>query len=329
MKNQNYFLLITTMVLVILSVCNKLSAESKLNQVLTDSISKQLKYKQIDSIFITGVSLKTGKILISVKAEKTINEPNIQNTPEIIKRRIEPKELFIPFSILNILGTGNVKEDDLKDTYNGIRRFGKVVIKDNSYIRGGYGVISLKMCIPLSSNIGTVAFCKDAFKKRNSFYSGISDMNLSTISELNHYQSTNIKTAIGCGFKTSVESLIKDFSAIAYNENITDTKVIQENSIELRKINCSPETLLQVREMLVEKGNQFKMQFNIPITKSIGGMSCTDFSFTQNVAPIKYICYFYPAEKPEYIYFINCYGKQDDTLQLVGDIINITLVNNE
>lgn len=139
--------------------------EPKTEQVSTIDSTLQVK---VDSILENKLSeinvlsgqaiimeVQTGQIkaLVGLERKDSANYQLCDNFAQI-----HESGLIQPISILAALETGNVRLSDTVDVGNGLYEVGGAVLKDANWQRGGYGEITIKQGLEVSSNIAT-ALC--------------------------------------------------------------------------------------------------------------------------------------------------------------------------
>lgn len=106
------------------------------------------------------MEVQTGQIKALVELEKK-DSANYQRCENFSVQ--SPTGLMHPISLLAALETGKVNLSDKVDVVNGIYSVHGRELKDHNWHRGGYGEISIKQGLAVSSNIATYKTMEEAF----------------------------------------------------------------------------------------------------------------------------------------------------------------------
>lgn len=106
------------------------------------------------------MEVRTGQIkaLVGLERKDSMNYQPGENFSQA-----EESGLIQPISILAALETGKVNLSDKVDVVNGIYSVHGRELKDHNWHRGGYGEISIKQGLAVSSNIATYKTMEEAF----------------------------------------------------------------------------------------------------------------------------------------------------------------------
>lgn len=174
---------ITAILVSFLSSCHPKQQEDK--QVFTIDSTLQVKATSIlenklsELNALSGqaiiMEVQTGQIKALVGLEKkdsTSYQPSENFTIQ------SPTGLMHPISLLAALETGKVNLSDKVDVVNGIYSVHGRELKDHNWHRGGYGEISIKQGLAVSSNIATYKTMEEAFGDTpQSYYDLLTKMN--------------------------------------------------------------------------------------------------------------------------------------------------------
>lgn len=123
------------------------------------------------------MEVRTGQIkaLVGLERKDSMNYQPGENFSQA-----EESGLIQPISILAALETGKVNLADKIDVGNGIYSIHGRELKDHNWHRGGYGEISIKQGLAVSSNIATYKTMKEAFGDTpQSYFNLLTKMNYS------------------------------------------------------------------------------------------------------------------------------------------------------
>lgn len=174
---------ITAILVSFLSSCHPKQQEDK--QVFTIDSTLQVKATSILENKLSKLNalsgqaiimeVQTGQIKALVGLEKkdsTSYQPSENFTIQ------SPTGLMHPISLLAALETGKVNLSDKADVVNGIYSVHGRELKDHNWHRGGYGEISIKQGLAVSSNIATYKTMEEAFGDTpQSYYDLLTKMN--------------------------------------------------------------------------------------------------------------------------------------------------------
>lgn len=174
---------ITAILVSFLSSCHPKQQEDK--QVFTIDSTLQVKATSILENKLSKLNalsgqaiimeVQTGQIKALVGLEKkdsTSYQPSENFTIQ------SPTGLMHPISLLAALETGKVNLSDKVDVVNGIYSVHGRELKDHNWHRGGYGEISIKQGLAVSSNIATYKTMEEAFGDTpQSYYDLLTKMN--------------------------------------------------------------------------------------------------------------------------------------------------------
>lgn len=184
----------------------------------------------------------------------------------------QPLGLIQPISILAALETGKVKLSDTIDVGDGIYICKGDTIKDHNWHRGGYGKITLKEGLAVSSNVATYKTIEKAFSNEQA------------------YQAQLKKMGVDLDSLTTIKMLT------LYNE-------IAKNGDIASKANT--DSLKQALKYVVTDGlGQSAKSDKVQIAGKTGAMQLEDSSH------IIEFCGYFPAERPQYSIIVSIHKEE-------------------
>lgn len=154
--------------LLILTCCQPKPQEVK--QTSTTDSTLQVKATSILESKLSELNSQSGQAIImevqtgQIKALVGLERKDSMNyQPGENFSQAEESGLIQPISILAALETGKVNLSDKVDVVNGIYSVHGRELKDHNWHRGGYGEISIKQGLAVSSNIATYKTMEEAF----------------------------------------------------------------------------------------------------------------------------------------------------------------------
>lgn len=133
------------------------------------------------------MDVKTGDIRAMVNLTKTRNG-YYEMDNDALSYRFEPGSAFIPASIMVALEDGKVRPSTEVDTGNGLWKVYGSTVKDWSYGRGGFGVITVDSIVAWSSNVGVAKIITEHYGDNpERFLQGLSRIGINLPSELGRY----------------------------------------------------------------------------------------------------------------------------------------------
>ena len=97
---------------------------------------------------------KTGEIKAIGNMDRNNDGTYSENRNGSVADKVEPGSTFKTASLMAVLDDGKAKLTDVIATGNGIFNYGRSVMRDHNYHRGGYKDITLEQSLNASSNIG-------------------------------------------------------------------------------------------------------------------------------------------------------------------------------
>lgn len=184
----------------------------------------------------------------------------------------QPLGLIQPISILAALETGKVKLSDTIDVGDGIYICKGDTIKDHNWHRGGYGKITLKEGLAVSSNVATYKTIEKAFSNEQA------------------YQAQLKKMGVDLDSLTTIKMLT------LYNE-------IAKNGDIASKANT--DSLKQALKYVVTDGlGQSAKSDKVQIAGKTGAIQLEDGSH------IIEFCGYFPAERPQYSIIVSIHKEE-------------------
>lgn len=184
----------------------------------------------------------------------------------------QPLGLIQPISILAALETGKVKLSDTIDVGDGIYICKGDTIKDHNWHRGGYGKITLKEGLAVSSNVATYKTIEKAFSNEQA------------------YQAQLKKMGVDLDSLTTIKMLTL-YNEIAKNGDITSK--------------ANTDSLKQALKYVVTDGlGQSAKSDKVQIAGKTGAMQLEDSSH------IIEFCGYFPAERPQYSIIVSIHKEE-------------------
>ncbi len=133
---------------------------------MQDYCEKALRERLTELEAISGICIlmevQTGDVKAITSLYRQQDGSYIEDHPGAVTDLYSPGSVFKPQSFLVAFKDGKIKKDDLIDTGSGAFKYGSYTMKDVK--SGGYGVISAREAIQVSSNIGVSRLIYNAYK---------------------------------------------------------------------------------------------------------------------------------------------------------------------
>lgn len=150
-----------------------------IQDVAEHALLKQLQAQQADHGCVVLMEVKTGGIKAIANLKRMSNGEYYEGYNYAIGESTEPGSTFKLPALIAALEDGYVDMDDLIDCGNGSRRFYDRIMYDSNFDEGGWGKITVKRVLEVSSNIGMAEIISKAYSKDpQKFIDRLGKMNL-------------------------------------------------------------------------------------------------------------------------------------------------------
>lgn len=255
----------------------------------------------------------------------------------------QPTGLMHPISLLPALETDKVKLSDKVDTGNGIYPISDRELKDHNWHRGGYGEITVKEGLAVSSNIATYKVMENVFGDNpQSYFDLLADMSygkpdsITGIANLkpvyfttpNDSNWTNTSFAwfcIGYNLQVSPIQMLTFYNAIANNGKLVQPQLYKDSVIVINPQIASKaniDSLKQALQFVVTDGlGQPAKSDKVTVAGKQGTVMLSD-NDTENAEYAVEFCGYFPVDNPKYciIVSINKTGLPASGGLMAGDV---------
>ncbi|WP_374978514.1 penicillin-binding transpeptidase domain-containing protein [Bacteroides intestinalis] len=248
----------------------------------------------------------------------------------------KPTGLMNPISVLAALETGKVKLNDVVDTGNGIYSYKGGAIKDHNWSRGGYGEITIKQGLAVSSNIATYKTINKALGSNTStYFDMLAKMSygkpdsITGISNLKPYVVTDSSITWHCiGYNQLITPIqvLTLYNAIANNGKMVQPQLYKDSTIVINPQIASIaniDSLKQALQYVITDGLGKTAYSDKVAIAGIQGTTLltTNEDTTKNEYAAEF-CGYFPADNPKYsiIVSINKTGLPVSGGLMAGDI---------
>ena len=158
---------------------NKLNSDYTIDSTLQTKATSILENKLSELNALSGqaiiMEVKTGQIkaMVGLERKDIANYQTSQNLPQT-----QTLGLIQPISILAALETGKVKLSDTVNVGNGIYSTNGIEIKDHNWQKGGYGTITIKEGLAVSSEIAVYKTIEKGFGSEQAYKAKLNKMGI-------------------------------------------------------------------------------------------------------------------------------------------------------
>lgn len=295
----------------------KSTCDAKLEAMVTDALMRQMDSTDATGGAVAVMEVATGNIVAWV--ECTGRHDVQPSDSSLLLRPMEPGSLLKPVALMVALEDNRLQLTDTVDTYNGIGVVSGRVVKDHNYDKGGYGTMTAKQAVTLSSNVGMVRLMDraygsqtDLFRKAmmgvewNNSASSLSNNTLFSEPESSPVQNrlSDLWLSLGYSVKIKPIALLGWYNAIANNGCLVRSRTIDStgHAEVLQKQCCSEKTVHQLQSVLADVVKEGTGKIVRSENVSIAGKTGTAQLKTarggyQNTASF---CGYFPADQPKY-----------------------------
>lgn len=275
------------------------------------------------------MEVQTGQIkaLVGLERKDSANYQLCDNFAQI-----HESGLIQPISILAALETGNVRLSDTVDVGNGLYEVGGAVLKDANWQRGGYGEITIKQGLEVSSNIATALCMQKAFPNPINYFNQLNKMSVCKPDSIKGLKitpcdsvfndCTYIYYAIGY-HKTTPIQMLTFYNAIANNGVMVQPQLYQDSTIVINPQIASKaniDSLKQALQYVVTDGlGKIAYSDKVQIAGYTGIMQITSGSIGYYWIDF---CGYFPTDNPQYSIIISIHNDEllaSDRL-MAGDV---------
>lgn len=136
----------------------------EIQDIAHHALLNQLVKLEADHGTAVVMEVATGKIRAMSNLGKSKQGNYFEARNYAVWEQLEPGSTFKLFSLMAAMEDGVVDTATMVDTYQGVKDFNGVTIKDSK--EGGYGRITVKRAFEVSSNIGVASIINENYKKR-------------------------------------------------------------------------------------------------------------------------------------------------------------------
>lgn len=305
-----------------------------IQDVAEDALLTQLQQHNADHGCVILMEVKTGEIKAMANLKRNADGSYSESYNYAIGESTEPGSTFKTASLMALLEDGLADTSDIVDTYGGTYRYYDREMKDSH--KGGYGKISLKRCLEVSSNVGVSKIIYDRYAKNperfvNRLYqmglgqplgieiAGEAKPRIKRPTDKDWYGTTLPWMSIGYEVQMTPLQILTFYNAIAnqgvmvkpkFVTKITyNGRIIEEKATEILNPSiCSRETLEKIKKMLegvVENGTARNLKNSVfKIAGKTGTAQIanrkhgykTDAGVSYQASFVGY----FPAENPKY-----------------------------
>lgn len=296
---------------------HKVKSDSTIDSTLQVKATSILENKLTELNALSGqaiiMEVQTGQIkaLVGLERKDSMNYQPGENFSQA-----EESGLIQPISILAALETGKVNLADKIDVGNGIYSVHGRELKDHNWHRGGYGEISIKQGLAVSSNIATYKTMEEAFGDTPQSYFdlltkmnygkpdsiiGIADLKPAYFVTPKDSDWSNTAFAWFCiGYNQAITpiQMLTFYNAIANNGKMVHPQLYKDNTTVINPQIASQaniDSLKQALEYVVTDGlGQPAKSDKVQVAGKTGTVQFEDGSYKLE------FCGYFPADAPQY-----------------------------
>lgn len=247
----------------------------------------------------------------------------------------QPTGLMHPISLLVALETDKMKLSDKVDTGNGIYLINDRELKDHNWHRGGYGEITVKEGLAVSSNIATYKTIEKAFGDNSqTFFDLLANMSygkpdsINRIASLQPYKITEKNITWNCiGYEQLISpiQMLTFYNAIANNGKMVQPQLYKDSVVVINPQIASKaniDSLKQALQFVVTDGlGQPAKSDKVTVAGKQGTVMLSD-NDTANAEYAVEFCGYFPVDNPKYsiIVSINKTGLPASGGLMAGDV---------
>jgi len=302
--------------------------QQKAEKLLRDEVAKS----KVDSAVLIIMSVKTGEVKTILKITKSDSLTYLAKYAEAsINTPQEPGSIFIPFSIMAAMEKSNVSLNDTVDTYNGMYNVSGRTFCDQNANHGGYGKISLRQSVLLTSNIGTIVTVGKAFNYSDKFIAQLQKMSIIQ-SGYNLQDNKKItpdliaSVSIGYNLKMTPLQILTCYNAIANNGKMMKAVFKTGQDSVINPSICSDKTIQVIQQALCEKAdNMLKDNNQVNKNKIAGTRGTSQYILHPKNFDFKYCCSYFPSNDPEYTCLVIFYRERnyEENLNVRNSILRV------
>ena len=333
---NNNFLFVMVLIICLMVSCKKPSQESTIDKDLQQKAENILRSEaiksKVDSALVLIMSVKTGEVKTIVKITKSDSVTyTTQYTEASVNIPHEPGSIFIPFSIMAAIEKSNASLNDTVDTYNGMYNVSGRTFCDQNANRGGYGKISLRQSVLLTSNIGTIVTVGKVFNYSYKFVEQLQKMSIiqSGNNILDNKKITPdliASVSIGYVLKMTPLQILTCYNAIANNGKMMKAVFKTGQDSVISPHICSDKTIKTIQQVLCEKADKMLKDNNQVNKNRIAGIRGTSqYILHPKFFDFKYCCSYFPSNDPEYTCLVILYREcnYEEDLNVRNSILNV------
>lgn len=245
----------------------KSTRDAELEAMVTDVLMRQMDSTDATGGAVAVMEVSTGNI---VAWGECTGRHGIQPSDSfLLLRPMEPGSLLKPVALMVALEDKRLQLTDTVDTYSGLYFVSGQTVMDHNFDKGGYGTISAKQAVTLSSNVGMVRLIDraygnqtDLFRKAmmdvewNNSANSLSNNTLFSEPESSPVQNrlSDLWLSLGYSVKIKPIALLGWYNAIANNGCMVRSRTIDSTGCPdvLQKQCCSEKNIQQLQTVLTD-----------------------------------------------------------------------------
>lgn len=305
----------------------KIEQASTIDSTLQTKVTSILQYKlseinaQSGQVIIMEVQTGQIKALVGLERKDSANYQPYDNFAQA-----NESGLIHSISILAALETGKVKLSDMLDVGNGIFSVHGKELKDHNWNRGGYGEISIKQGLAVSSNIATYKTMEKAFGDNpQAYFDLLTKMNYGkpdSITGIANLKSAYFATSkdkdwndtafawfcIGYNQSISPIQMLTFYNAIANNGKMVQPQLYQDSTIVINSQianRANIDSLKQALQYVVTDGLA-----KPTYSKKVKVAGKTGTVQLENGSYMVEFCGYFPADNPKYSIIVSINKKE-------------------
>lgn len=295
----------------------KSTRDSTLEAMVTDVLMRQMDSTDATGGAVAVMEVSTGNIVAWVECT---GRHDVQHSDSfLLLRPVEPGSLLLPVSLMVALEDNRLQLTDTVDTYAGVYNAYGSFVKDQNFEKGGYGTITAKQVVTLSSNVGMFRLIERAYGDQTAlFRKAMMDVEWNNTATSPYRGATfpepiqsslfnrvsNLWLSLGYEATIKPIALMGWYNAIANNGCMVRSRTIDSTGFPevLQQHCCSKKTVQALQSVLVdaikEGTGKLMRSETLPIAGKTGTVQLRvgDGRYQKMVS----FCGYFPADEPKY-----------------------------
>lgn len=311
---HKYSLSLALVLAVFLASCtSQPEVVTTINQSLQDSITHLLKHHmaaneaKVGEVYV--MDTQSGHLL--AHSAIGFDLPEAAPAPKYYTHgSYEPGSLMHGATMLACLESGKITTSTMVDAGEGIyRQSDTLTIYDNSWRRGGFGVITAEEAVSVSSNVGMYKLCEAAFDSLPAFKEALAGIHFGTPDSMPGTDVTpcrlSARAALPYGYDCLIHplQLLAFYNAVALGGRMLQPTTAPTDTIVLADAIASPKNVAALQQVMAKCASDGTARSLSNQPYKICALTGNTQLYTANSDAYLYrivLCGYFPAENPRY-----------------------------